>query len=305
MLNLRHLACAVLSALICPAHSVPAAEPAADRLPATSAPELQITPELAWKHGGYNDMPVTFLEVSLLVQGASVVGTTACGDLKVDLVEGDDGQTIEKFTHLAGMMLADPKITSIQHPKNGVRLTISLYDVPPLQQLSEVRGSFALQNGGRQQFVLLKHVLQHGDEDINDVALNDLGITVRLKRTIPSRETEAEKRLRTSITPADAADPREVLTCRIESRDHPVVGIKFADAKGKLLPAIPLMWDYGNSINEAQFGFKETLPDDCQLLLTVHRDAQVVRVPFALSKLAIPPKKQRRFATEGMLLPVR
>lgn len=224
-----------------------------------------------------------------------------------------------------GMLLVHQNCCFVEDPKDSVRVSFGLYDPPPLK-LSELRGSFALRTGGHLQVVIPKDALKQTGRVIEDATLKSLGVTVHMTRTTRQPPTENETKLPAfSLTGEvdDAQDelefdvnngektavggynypaqhaPREYKLAQKELKSdvktgdrNAVVRLEITDANGKLFVPIKSTVGFGSSISKAEFSFKDRLPDDSQLRLTIHRDAQEIRVPFALKDIEIPQKKE-------------
>ena len=86
-------------------------------------------------------------------------------------------------------------------------------------------------------------------------------------------------------------DAQDEVELDITSGDSPVVQIAITDPGGGQSLASPSC-GYDTGIRKASFRCKEKLPDDSQLRLTVHRDAEEMQVPVVLRDLEVPPENE-------------
>jgi hypothetical protein len=296
-------------------------EPATVQPKESTPSDVQIFTDVSWKQGIFNGELDTYLEVLLIVRGDAATGAAACGNVTVDSINDENGQSLKgRLTFLAGMILT--RQPGSPSPKDGAQISFGLHNPPPLKKLSELRGSFALRTGGRLQEVILKDALKHSNRAIDDTALKSLGITVLVSRTTRPAPTDPAAKVFTLSAPGESEDAQDVLELELRNGDFPVGGyaypssvepksarrtgdgntvtrVQIADANGRPFTPLTTNVTYGSNIGKAKFCFKDKLPDGTQLQLTIHRDAREIRVPFAFNNIEIPPRK----ASEGNMSP--
>lgn len=288
----------------------------ADNSPVASPSGVRISAEAGWKDQMYNNKRQRMLSVSLVARGPAAATASAYGDLTLDSIRDEQGRPVKPWpislairggaSEEALHLVLREGITE-NHPPDGVRFSIDFQNPGPLKRLSELSGSLALRTGGRIQEVIVPGVLMQKSLTVQDPTLKDLGITLRLTRTT---RPPAEAKTKTGISRVDGktvstlavisqAVPADELGIKIEVASTTVVSVEMADRGGK--PLKPVAWGmkFGETVKSATLRFKDKLPDDGQLRLRVHRDAQRLRVPFALKDIEIMPEGE----TDGLRFP--
>jgi hypothetical protein len=181
------------------------------------------------------------------------------------------------------MLLTQRQNCANDQPRDGVQISLDLYDLPQLTEIREVRGDFALRTGGQLQTVVIRNVLQQPSHLIHDKTIERLGIGVRMNRTTSASQVDENS---FALSPPSPADELEV---GIQAGANPVLCLDIADAHGKQLTPMSSRSEFGMSIKKANFAFKDKLPNDVQLRITIHRDPQTIRVPFAVHRIDVPP----------------
>jgi len=195
--------------------------------------------------------------------------------------------------------------------QNPLELKFSLSNLRSLKRFSELRGTFDLRTGGRLQVVILQDALKQGEHTIEDATLTSLGIKLHMTRTTQKILTDADGKPAFSLSGQN--DWQDSVECDVNNSETasaggygyprsaklekakmttegiPVVRIEITDTNGKPIKPIRSQFNYGGSITKSDAYFKDQLPDTAQLRLTVHRDSQIIRVPFALKNVPIPP----------------
>lgn len=333
--------------------------------------EVRIRPEVSWQEmPTINDKAVRSLDISLIAQGGAAATASAFGDLKIDSIKDEKGQPVKAELDspamhgpLAHNMMLLDREGEIEnqliwkHPRDGVRIVLTLQEPPPLKRLSEVRGSFALQTGGTTQEVLHQGPFKSGYHRIEDALLERLGVTISVTRknpqdpketgpapatvsytplapavaqfvpqsapvppsqgtptgyykdrdkgprAMPSTYTPNPTPVAPGIVPQDAPaiafqealkawEGADELDIEVQSGVNPVIHLEVTDSAGKTIPPIHAGISYTDTWMKANPHFKEKLPENIRLRVTVHCDAKEVRVPFVLKNLDIPSEKE-------------
>lgn len=283
-----------LSMMTCLVHCLHAADAAPREARPLSAKDLRIDPKVGWQRMSFVDadgrplegQPKSVLNVWVTVRGEAAAQATACGDFLVDSVKDENGNPVPRSCWMCTRGLlwrrADPR-----QPEEGVEMLFQLRDPPPLKKLSELRGSSVLRTGGRLQEVVVKDFLKPNSRAIDNATLKALGVAVVTTRIALKPAAKSAPAPRSFDAPdlmmPDAVDEVEL---DITSGDSPVVQIAITDPGGESLASPACRYDTG--IRKATFLSKEKLPDDSQLRVTVHRDAQEMQVPVVLRDLEVP-----------------
>lgn len=280
---------AAVIAIACPTPSLYTAEIVSPAEGGVNLDDLKITSTVSWEEGWLNDRHTIYLDLSVIAEGSAAAAATACGDVELDSLTDENGQPVDRtnLTDRSDMILVNHEDGFKTHPKDGVRLSLNFYNPPPLKKLSEMRGSFALRTGGRLQEVVIADLLKYCGGDIDNKMLKKLGVTVRVARS--TKPTKGSG-LPSFIVPTKPNDRIDELTFLVSSSDNAVVRLEVADVNGKSFTPNGLQYD--KSIEVAVLNCDDKFPDDSQLRLTIHRDAKLVRVPFALNNIEIPPQKK-------------
>jgi hypothetical protein len=230
---------------------------------------------LAWP----NDLPM--LQMNIELQGTPIAQASGCGDAEVASLSNAAGNPLHLPSAESRMAtrFGDPS-------QQGGPFSLPLV-VPILlpratfvSTLHEMRGSMSLQLGGHYETIVVKDFLKKvkkAKDPIEDATLKSLGIVV---------EVEHQKTIDPDFGGVQA------LNLHIQWKRSPVVWCQVVDAKGQRL-------DEGSSSSCGGLGertevgwwqsFKEAIPDDAQLRLTIHKDCQKVRVPFEFKDIKVPP----------------
>lgn len=269
------------------------------------AKDLKIEADIRWKPTLVNNQAVNELQIILTLQGPAATSASAYySDPKIDSLLDDRGQPIprqwffQKFNH----MLEIDRSSGF-HPKGSLSVHISGFISPPIEKVSELRGSLALRTGGQFKTVVLSRALKRTDRPFDNESLEALGMVVQLRNAMPTNETVAPSK--SASTPADSrlhkpfygpfsdapTELKERWLVTIEGKECVVVECTMVDSQGK-----PLSWqmsrrDRIDKTLHIELGYTEKLPDDAQLKLTMHVDPQILHVPFALKDIAVPPRK--------------
>jgi hypothetical protein len=276
------------------------------------------------------------LMLYLDLRGKAAAQASAYGDLELEPVRGESGQLLNGrgWSLQFGSFLRDD-MTPIDrrggishwigpaHPQDGICIPIIIKSPPPARSIVDLRGSVALQTGGRYETIVVsdklmdsrrqikeetksdtktgigissaKFIFGHGpstehiERQVNSETLKRLGITVELAY----QERKAEPPITRTVDGVTEvtvfAGPAHELSIDARWGETLVTRFEVADASGKPIKET----SSGGSRSENQWsvtlGYPNKLPDDAQLRVTVHRDYQIVRVPFALKDLKIPP----------------
>jgi hypothetical protein len=140
-----------------------------------------------------------------------------------------------------------------------------------------LEGSIAIRTGGELLTVVLKDVLRHVGEPLEDEGLKSLGVSVQVVEYNKELGPEGQGNL-------------ELLQIEIAfNRDVPLSDFALTDSQGKPIDKAKVFaFDVNNSVTLNCFCEKRLKPDT-QLRLVVHQDSRKVRVPFAFKDIAVPP----------------
>jgi hypothetical protein len=214
-------------------------------------------------------------------------------------------------------------IRRIDAPKDGARIAIKIKSPPPAQSISDLRGSIALRTGGRIETIVLSDKLTDSGKQVREDAKSDartpigipppptifgmdpstepvkrqvknetlkrLGITVELAYQDRKAEPPITRTADGVTVVSIFARPAHEIMIHAEWGETPVTSFEVVDASGK--PLQETFWS-GSQL-ESQclltLGYSDKVPDDARVRVVVHRDSEIVRVPFALKDLKIPP----------------
>lgn len=251
-------------------------EAAAVRLDDPIVDGLKITAKVDWIR--WADRPAD-LTVHLELLGKALAQVSECGEGDIEVAVDDRGVPLEFPTGEAEMR------GTFWNPANkpSVGVSFRLPGAKPFRKIGELRGTFSLRTGGQFETIILKDFLKKAKEKrtrrlVDDAELKKLGVAVAV---------EQKKKIGPEFGGV------EDMSLEFHWKRIPVVWCEVLDAAGQPLPEGNSTW--GGSSGAANWwrAFKQPVPDDAQLKITIHKNGRKISVPFAFKDVKVPevPKK--------------
>ncbi|MCE5269338.1 MAG: hypothetical protein LLG00_15790 [Planctomycetaceae bacterium] len=229
----------------------------------------KLTAKAAWRPWQGNVRPPD-LTVKIEAEGAAARLASAYGEFDVESALDDRGQPLD-FSDTPWEMKA------LLCNSDRLSIEIAAPAASPTRKVRELRGAMTIQTGGRIETIAIKHFLKNIETSgtIDDPTLKSLGIGVKVER---------QKDLAASYGGTEA------LNIGLQWKRNPVVKCEVCDAEGKRLQTSNWSLSLTGRRSVACWqSFKERLPQDAQLRISVRKDSRKIRVPFAFKDIEIPP----------------
>lgn len=272
------------------------------RGPAGGADELEITAQAEWGQAFFvpegEEAPEPPLEIAMVMRGEAAAQASAFGGLKLETIKDNRGQELEgKLDSMMGgftddeeqMQLIDRTSQFEKHPTDGVRITIAIEDPePPVESIKEIRGTVKLRTGGRYENVVVEEVKEQLDQPIGNEVLKRAAISIEV-----SSQTSDDAPQDDGFGFGLGGNTAETIVVKARGELAPITQVELTDANGK--PLEQVMSGSAGFGQQMQYslGFAEPVPDDAQLRLVLHLDAEEIDVPFALKDIQVPPVPER------------
>ncbi len=241
---------------------------------------LKLSAKAQWSVWSGSDPRPPSLQVQIELEGKPAEETSAYGEIEIESAVDGSGKPLD-FQDDDGMgkRFCDPKFS----------VYLSLPTPPPLKKIRELRGTMALQTGGRFEVLIVKDLLKKIKEGkpIDDDALKAAGIAVTV---------EHKKNIGREFGGVESLD------IRFEWKRIAVVGCDVFDEEGHPLKKGNASWGGENWWRS----FKEPVPQGAELRIAVQRDSRKIRVPFDFKDIAVPkmPTEEDAVLGPGVAVPV-
>jgi hypothetical protein len=211
-----------------------------------------------------------YLTVHVELQGKTADEASAFGEFDIESAVDESGNSLVFPSEHAEM-------TVRFHDKDRLRIGSTLFSPPPKREIRELRGSMALQIGDPTEVVTVKNFLDHlsKDKPLDNADLKALGIVVTLDE-------------RKAVGPEYGGV--EAIHLDLTWKRNAVVLCQVCDSAGTPLETGSRSLSYLGPTSVACFSaFKNPLPPDAQLKLSVQKNTRKVRVPFHFKNIEVPP----------------
>ena len=156
-------------------------------LPAKSDPllaNLKTTAKAEWIPDSAEERPKPpLLRILVDFQGTAADQATAFGELKIDSLLDEHGRSYRWQCESSPGELMTHAFQRPNRPKEEkIYFELLIPNHPPIQSIRELRGSIALQTGGRRETVLIKDAIKDLGRPVNDENLKALGIELTITR---------------------------------------------------------------------------------------------------------------------------
>ncbi len=259
------------------------AEPVAAKDPILAG--WKLTAKAAWRPWQGSVKPPD-LTVKIEAEGLAAELASAYGEFEIEAALDERGQPLD-FPGTQREMQA--------RFCDSDRLSIEIVasEAHPMHKLRELRGSMALQTGGRIETITVKHFLKNIEKkgSLDDPALKTLGIDIQAER---------RKNLAASYGGPEA------LNLSLQWKRTPVVMCEVRDADGSPLRTGNSSLSYTGPRSLTWWrSFKDAIPQDAQLRVHVQKDSRKIRVPFAFKDIEVAPvpKESNDSPGPGILVP--
>lgn len=277
-INAKHIALgllAVAAIVIAPARMVWGEEKAAGKGDAILA-DLKVVPKLEWMSDGGDQPPA--LQVEIVFSGSAAERASQVWHFRLDSVLDEKGKSYTRRCIQSGMWYRQPNPPGTRH--DGFRIS----NRPAIQTISELRGSVMMQTAGQRQEVVLENAFKTSGKPIQDKTLAALGIEVTAKITPKVEWQDPESEFAEHVTVVAKYDRDR----NAKEGVCKVVGMDVLDKKGEVPQRHWGRSEDGTSTTYS-FGCNERISREAKLRLVVHKGSRDVRVPFALTNIAVPP----------------
>ncbi|HLA85714.1 MAG TPA: hypothetical protein VJL29_13065 [Thermoguttaceae bacterium] len=261
---------------------------------APDAKDVRAEAEVEWNESDSSDATRKELLITILLHGPAAAGASGYSEPKIESILDDRGQPIFAIKPIDR--------GDEMFPRNSIDINLGNFSSEPTKKLKELRGSVDLRTGGRMESVTLPKAIKRLNGIFDDKSLKKLGLSVQVTKIKPAEKPSYDFPFSKGIGPGKGKDDRWHVA--IDWKESPVVGCEIVDSRGKLLNAYMSSWSCNDNHMDKELAYKKKLPEDAQLRLIVHVDSRIVRMPFALRDVPVPPRRKRDQEVVAVATPV-